>query len=78
MANFKTAKRPGRFALTLPTKFIRTPHKSIPEKVLKKLHLRSMVHRCDTVYRLPDNVSLFSSCLSHQSYLFSVLCEEKI
>ena len=45
MANSRKAKRPGRVALMLPTKFIRAPQRNIPEKILKTLHLRSMVRR---------------------------------
>jgi len=44
MANVKSAKRAARFALTPPRKFIKTLQKNIPEKILKKLHLKSMVH----------------------------------
>lgn len=45
MANTKRTKKPGRVAPTLPSRFIKAPQKNIPEKILKKLHLRSMVHR---------------------------------
>jgi len=45
MANVKRTRKPGKVLLTLPARFIRAPQKNIPEKILKKLHLRSMVHR---------------------------------
>ena len=45
MADLRKAKKSTRVALMLPTKFIRAPQRNIPEKILKTLHLRSMVHR---------------------------------
>ena len=44
MANIKRAKRASRFVLTPPRKFIGRPQTNISEKILKKLHLKSMVH----------------------------------
>ncbi len=44
MTNIKKARRASRFMLAPPKKFVRRLQKNIPEKILKKLHLKSMVH----------------------------------
>ncbi len=45
MTKFKTNRQQSKFMPTVSTKFTKAPQRNIPDKILKKLHLRSMVHR---------------------------------